>query len=59
MPEHNLAVAEEVERLMQVGFVKEVQYPEWLAKWKYVSILPISTRLSRMTTFPSPKSTSL
>jgi ribonuclease HI len=30
-PERNQAVAAEVEKLLQAGFVREVDYPEWLA----------------------------
>jgi len=29
--ERNQAVAEEVEKLLKVGFIREVDYPEWLA----------------------------
>jgi len=29
--ERNLAVAEEVEKLLKAGFIREVDYPEWLA----------------------------
>ena len=30
-PERNKAIAEEVEKLLEVGFIREVFYPEWLA----------------------------
>ena len=30
-PERNKAVAEEVEKLLEVGFTREVFYPKWLA----------------------------
>jgi hypothetical protein len=30
-PERNQAIHEEVEKLLQAGFVREVDYPEWLA----------------------------
>jgi hypothetical protein len=30
-PEQNIAAAEEVEKLLQVGFIKEIYYPNWLA----------------------------
>jgi ribonuclease HI len=30
-PERNQAVAAEVEKLLQAGFIREVDYPEWLA----------------------------
>lgn len=30
-PERNEAITEEVEKLLDVGFIKELQYPEWLA----------------------------
>jgi hypothetical protein len=53
-PEWNQAVAEEVQKLLQAGFIREVDYPEWLAKVVLVkkkppisgeceSISPIST----------------
>jgi hypothetical protein len=29
--EQNIAVAEEVEKLLKAGFIREVDYPEWLA----------------------------
>ena len=29
--EHNKAVAEEVEKLLEASFIREVFYPEWLA----------------------------
>lgn len=31
-PERHLAIAEEVEKLLQADFIEEVQYPDWLAK---------------------------
>ena len=31
MPERNKVVAKEVEKLLEVGFIREVFYPEWLA----------------------------
>jgi len=31
VPERNQAVAEEVQKLLQAGFIREVDYPEWLA----------------------------
>jgi len=30
-PEQNQAIAEEVQKLLQVGFIQEVDYSEWLA----------------------------
>ena len=30
-PEHNKAVTKEVEKLLEVDFIKEVFYPDWLA----------------------------
>ena len=30
-PERNKAIAEEVEKLLTIGFIREVYYPEWLA----------------------------
>jgi hypothetical protein len=30
-PERNQAIHEEVEKLLQAGFIREVDYPEWLA----------------------------
>jgi hypothetical protein len=30
-PERNQAIAEEVSKLLAVGFIREVDYPEWLA----------------------------
>jgi hypothetical protein len=30
-PERNAAVMEEVDKLLQAGFIREVYYPEWLA----------------------------
>jgi hypothetical protein len=30
-PERNQAITEEVQKLLQVGFIQEVNYPEWLA----------------------------
>jgi hypothetical protein len=30
-PERNTAVMEEVDKLLKVGFIREVYYPEWLA----------------------------
>lgn len=30
-PERNLAIAEEVHKLLRAGFIREVDYPEWLA----------------------------
>jgi hypothetical protein len=30
-PKRNQAVAEEVQKLLQAGFIREVDYPEWLA----------------------------
>jgi hypothetical protein len=30
-PEINQIIHEEVEKLLQVGFIREVDYPEWLA----------------------------
>ena len=30
-PERNKVVMEEVEKLLAVGFIREVYYPEWLA----------------------------
>jgi hypothetical protein len=30
-PERNTAVMEEVEKLLTIGFIREVYYPEWLA----------------------------
>jgi hypothetical protein len=30
-PEINQAIHEEVEKLLQSGFIREVDYPEWLA----------------------------
>lgn len=31
MPERKYAVVEEIDKLLQAGFIKEVQYPNWLA----------------------------
>jgi len=31
-PERNQAIVEEVQKLLQAGFIREVDYPEWLAK---------------------------
>ena len=31
MPEHNKVVTKEVEKLLEVDFIREVFYPEWLA----------------------------
>ena len=31
VPERNKAIAEEVEKLLEVGFTREVFYPKWLA----------------------------
>ena len=30
MPERNKAIAKEVEKLLEAGFIKEVFYPKWL-----------------------------
>ena len=30
-PEHNKAITEEVEKLLEANFIKEVLYPDWLA----------------------------
>lgn len=30
-PERNQAIAEEVKKLLEAGFIREVDYPEWLA----------------------------
>jgi len=30
-PEHNRAIANEVRKLLEAGFIREVDYPEWLA----------------------------
>ncbi len=30
-PERNRKAAKEVEKLLQVGFIKEIYYPNWLA----------------------------
>jgi hypothetical protein len=30
-PERNLAIAEEVEKLLKARFIREVYYPDWLA----------------------------
>ena len=31
MPEHNKTIAEEIEKLLEAGFIREVFYLKWLA----------------------------
>uniref|UniRef100_A0A2N9HJY0 RNA-directed DNA polymerase n=1 Tax=Fagus sylvatica TaxID=28930 RepID=A0A2N9HJY0_FAGSY len=44
-PERNAAITEEVDKLLQAGFIREVYYPEWLAN---VVMVKKSTRKWRM-----------
>jgi len=44
-PERNQAVAEEVQKLLKAGFIREVVYPEWLAN---VVLVKKTTRKWRM-----------
>jgi hypothetical protein len=39
-PERNQAVAEEVQKLLKAGFIREVVYPEWLANVVLVKKTP-------------------
>ena len=61
--ERSHAIRDEVDRLLQAGFIRETFYPDWLsnlvfvkkkmASEEYASTLPISTRLARRTTTSS------
>lgn len=41
VPKWNQAIAEEVRKLLEVGFIREVDYPEWLANMVLVKKIPI------------------
>ena len=64
-PECNKAVAEEVEKLLEAGFIREVFYPEWLAnivmvkknngKWRMcVDFIDLNKACSK-DSFPLPR----
>ena len=62
-PEHNKVVNEEVQKLLDIGSVREVHYPDWLAnvivvrkkngKWRVCMTSPTSTRLAQRIHFRS------
>jgi hypothetical protein len=63
-PERNQAIHEEVEKLLQVGFIREVDYPEWLAnvvlvkksseKWKMCVDFTDLNKACSKDSFPLP-----
>jgi hypothetical protein len=64
-PERNQAIREEVERLLKVGFIREVDYPEWLAnvvlvkkssgKWRMCLDFTNLNRACPKDSFPLPR----
>jgi hypothetical protein len=65
VPERNQAVAEEVHKLLQAGFIREVDYPEWLAnvvlvrkttgKWRMCVNFADLNRSCLKDSFPLPR----
>ena len=64
-PKHNKAVAKEVEKLLDAGFIREVFYPEWLAnvvmvkknkdKWRMCVDFMNLNKACPKNSFPLPK----
>jgi hypothetical protein len=64
-PERNQAVAEEVQKLLKAGFIREVDYPEWLAnvvlvkkttgKWRMCVDLTDLNKACPKDSFPLPR----
>jgi hypothetical protein len=64
-PEWNQAVAEEMQKLLQAGFIREVDYPEWLAnvvlvkkttgKWRMCVDFTDLNRACHKDSFPLPR----
>jgi hypothetical protein len=63
--ERNIAVTEEVEKLLKAGFIREVDYPEWLAnvvmvkksngKWRMCVDFTDLTKACPKDSFPLPR----
>lgn len=63
-PERNQAIAEEVSKLLAAGFIREVNYPEWLAnvvlvkksnnKWRMCVDFPDLNKACPKDSFPLP-----
>ena len=68
-PEHNKAVTKEVEKLLEVDFIKEVFYPDWLAnvvmvkksngKWRMCDDFTDLNKACPKDSFPLPRNDQL